>query len=121
MNKYVSAIEEVMEQLRGKEISCDFERNTSPAAQLPDTFIVWLDLSDEPESWGDGKERYFKAEVQVSIFYRNKETYLTLPAEIDAMMEKQGFQRISSMRAAQQTDTGHYARYCRYNFYERRS
>ena len=110
-----------MDTLRGKGIPCDFERNTSPAAQLPDTFVVWLDISDEPESWGDGGERYFNAEIQVSIFFRNKETYLTLPKEVDDLMAKQGFRRISAYRAPQQTDTGHYARYNRYNFFERRN
>jgi hypothetical protein len=90
------------------------------AAQLPDTFIVYFLVDDPGNAWADGKETSHETRVQISLFYRDKSIFLTVPDQIEAAFMAAGFTRVGSGRIPYQTDTKHYGWRCDFCYYERR-
>jgi len=98
----------------------DFERMLIDAAQLPDTFIVYFLVTDSGVAYADDKETSHEARVQVSLFYRDKSIFLTVPNQIETAFMAAGFMRVGSGTIPYQPDTGHYGWRCDFRYFERR-
>lgn len=121
MSKWVDQCETVLAAFKtATGIPYDFERNESPADQLPDHYIVYFLVDDEGETWGDGKESSHQPRVQVSFYYRDKADFLTIPDAIETAFVNAGFTRGPVGRIPYQPGTGHYGWRRDFYFYERR-
>ena len=98
----------------------DFEQMLIDAAQLPDTFIVYFLVDDTGITHAEGKETSHETRVQISLFYRNKSIFLTVPDQIEAAFMAANFMRVGSGRIPYQTDTRHYGWRCDFRYYEHR-
>ena len=97
-----------------------FERFDCDLSQLPDTFLVYFLVSDQPTAHYDGKEASHEVRMQVSLFYRDISVINTLPDKIIKAFTATGFKRAGCGRIPYQQNTGHYGWRCDFNFYERR-
>lgn len=97
-----------------------WRRCEAKTAQLPDTYIVYFMVDDPGETWGDGKETSHQPRVQISLYFRDKAKYLTIPDQIKAAFMAANFMRQTESELPYQTDTEHYGWYCDFNYYERR-
>jgi hypothetical protein len=98
----------------------DFERFICDTAQLPDTFIVYSLVDDPGVTHADNKETSHEARQQVSLFYRDKSIFLTVPDQIETAFMAAGFMRVGSGTIPYQPDTGHYGWRCDFRYFERR-
>lgn len=98
----------------------DFERFSGPTDQLPDTYIVYFLVDDPGASHADGVERSHEARIQVSLFYRNKSDFLTIPNQIEAAFMAAKFLRVGPGRIPYNEVTGHNGWRCDFRFYEKR-
>ena len=117
MAKWIEKIENVLAKL---SIPFAFERMSCDEKQLPDTFITYFMVANPGMAWGNGKERYAKPRIQVSLFYRDKSTFLDVPQKTIAALEECGFCRVDEGRIPYQTNTGHYGWRCDFYYYEKR-
>jgi hypothetical protein len=101
-------------------IAYDFEQYDCTAEQLPDTFIVYFLVDDIGVCYSDNVETAHEPRIQVSLFYRDKSMYLTLPHQIETAFMTCGFTRAGSGRIPFQNDTRHYGWRCDFRFYEKR-
>ena len=115
MSKWTTKVEEILANVG---LPFDFERYTGTVEQLPDTFIVYFLVDDSGKTWADGFEASRNARIQVSLFFRNKSTYLTVPDQIETAFKQGGFLRVGSGRIPYSEDTGHYGWRCDFNYYE---
>lgn len=97
-----------------------FERLEVETTQLPDTYIVYFLVDDNGKTWADGAETSHTPRIQVSLFYRQKSVYLTLPDSIETAFINAGFMRVGAGRIPYQNDTGHYGWRCDFRYNERR-
>ena len=88
--------------------------------QLPDTYIVYFLVDDNGKAWTDGNETAHEPRIQVSLFYRDKSMFKTIPTNIEAAFMTTNFMRVGSGRIPYQNDTGHYGWRCDFRFYEKR-
>lgn len=93
---------------------------TKEYPQLPDIYIVYFMVDDPGAAWADGKERSHETKIQVSLYFRDKSKYLTIPSQIEAAFMAANFMRSDSDDLPYQPDTGHYGWYCDFTYYERR-
>jgi hypothetical protein len=98
----------------------DFERFEGNTKQLPDTYIVYFLVDDVGAAWADNKETAKKPRFQVSLFYREKAVFLTVPEQIEAAFKNAGFMRVGSGRIPYSAETGHYGWRCDFRTIERR-
>ncbi len=117
MSNWVTKCEDALKTLG---FPYDFERFTADTDCLPDTFLVYFLVDNPGRAWGDGLERAREPRVQVSLFYREPSTALTVPERVENAMASVGFLRVGAGRIPYQTDTGHYGWRCDFRFYERR-
>lgn len=103
-------------------IPYDFERfkTDDDQPQLPDTYAVYFLVDDVGGAFVDGKETSHQPRVQISLFYRDKAVFLTIPDQIKTAFMGDGFTRAGEGRIPYQTDTGHYGWRCDFYHYERR-
>lgn len=121
MSKWVEAAESALADFKKQTaIPYDFERFCEQAERLPDTYVVYFLVSAPSVSSADNKERASEVRIQVSLFYRNKSTFLTIPDKIVAAFTKAGLCRAGEGRIPYQTNTGHYGWRCDFKFYEMR-
>ena len=121
MSKWVEAAESALAELKKQTaIPYNFERFCEQVERLPDTYAVYFLVSAPSVSSADNKERVYEVRIQVSLFYRNKSTFLTIPDKIIAAFTEAGFCRASEGRIPYQTNTGHCGWRCEFIFYERR-
>lgn len=114
-------VEETLEQFQiDNSIPYDFERFDCDADQLPDTFIVYFLVDDIGKTWADGKETSREPRIQISLFYRDKKTALTIPDKIEAAFMAANFMRVGGGRIPYQESTGHHGWRCDFRLYERR-
>lgn len=121
MNDWITAIESALEEFKTEtNIPYWFERFDGDEKRLPDTYIVYFLVSDSPLSSADGKERVHIPRIQVSLFYRNKATFLTVPDKITDKLTEKGFRRSTTGRIPYQQNTGHYGWRSDFTFYEKK-
>lgn len=121
MSKWVEAAESAIADFKKQTaIPCDFERFGEQVERLPDTYVVYFLVSAPSVSSADNRESAFEARIQVSLFFRNKSTFLTIPDKIVAAFTEAGFCRANEGRIPYQINTGHYGWRCEFIFYERR-
>jgi len=97
-----------------------WKRCEAAADQLPDIYIVYFMVDDPGETWADGQETSHQPRVQVSLYFRDKPKYLTIPDQIKAAFMTANFMRQSEGELPYQADTSLYGWYCDFNYYERR-
>ncbi len=117
LSEWITKSEEILETIG---LPYHLERMTCEAAQLPDTFIVYFLVDDNGKSWANNVERSRTARVQVSLFYRDLSTVLTVPEQIEAAFMADNFMRVGSGRIPYQDNTGHYGWRCDFRYYEGR-
>ena len=119
MSEWVDKTESILTAL---SIPYDFERfSTDPDnPQLPDTYIVYFLVDDVGSAYSDGKETAHQPRVQVSLYFRDKTEFLTIPDQIKAAFMSSGFTRGSEGTIPFQPDTGHYGWRQDFYSYERR-
>jgi len=93
---------------------------TGQSLQLPDTLITYTLLNDDGLTWSDGKETSHEPRIQVSLFYRDKSTFLTMPTLIETAFIQGGFLRVTARPIPYQKDTNHYGWCCDFRIYEKR-
>ena len=98
----------------------DLERMTCATTQLPDTYIVYFLVDDPGKGWADNAETSHVPRIQVSLFYRDLSTVLTIPDQIEAAFIAANFMRVGAGRIPYSEDTGHYGWRCDFRLYERR-
>jgi len=81
------------------------QRLTATGAELPDTFIVYLLVSGDPEQHADDAETQRTYQVQVSIYARGG--LVTLP-DVDAAMLAQGFTQGPERQLLYDKETRHF-------------
>jgi len=117
LSNWITACESILIALG---IPYDFERFDCTADQLPDVYIVYFLVDDSGLGYSDGAETSHEPRIQVSLFYRNKISFLTVPDQIEAAYKVANFLRVGSGTIPYQIDTGHYGWRCDFRFYERR-
>ena len=122
MNNWIDSAESALNEIAEEDkIPFDFERwEESLRGDLPDNYIVYFLVSDPTASSADGNERLHSPRIQVSLFYRNKETLLTIPDRIINKLTQKGFRRSSTGRIPYQQNTGHYGWRSDFYYLERR-
>jgi hypothetical protein len=98
----------------------DFERMDCDTDQLPDRYIVYFLVDDPPKGHADGKETSHAPRIQVSLYYRNKPDFLTIPDEIIAAFVAANFMRVGGGKLPFDDSTGHYGWRADFRLYERR-
>lgn len=86
--------------------------------QLPDTYIVYFLVDDRGKEWADGEEISRSPRIQVSLFFREKPIYSTVPSQIEAAFIQGGFLRVGSGNIPYSEITGHYGWRCDFRNYE---
>ena len=121
MSKWIEAAERALALVEKEtDIPYRFELFLEQVEQLPDTYIVYFLVSAPTVSSADNKERAYQPHIQVSLFYRNIRSFLTVPDQIIAAFANEGFRRAGEGRIPYQPNTGHYGWRCDFNFYEMR-
>ena len=98
----------------------NFERMTCDATQLPDTYVVYFLVDDSGKAWSNNEETSHTSRIQVSLFYKDLSTALTVPDQIEAAFMADNFMRVGAGRIPYQDDTGHYGWRCDFRYYEGR-
>jgi hypothetical protein len=101
-------------------IPYSINRMTCPLLQLPDTYIVYFAVDDPPMGHYDNEETSHETRIQVSLFYRDNTTFLTVPDQIESAFMADNFLRVGSGNIPYDVDTGHNGWRCDFRFYERR-
>ena len=122
MSNWIETVERALDEIASEDnIPFDFERwEESKRGDLPDTYIVYYLVADPAASSADGKERIHLPRIQISLFYRNKETILTVPDKIFSKFTQRGFRRSNTGRIPYQQNTGHYGWRSDFYYLERR-
>ena len=97
-----------------------FERMACSTTQLPDTYIVYFLVDDPGKGWADNAETSHVPRIQVSLFYRDLSTVLTIPDQIEAAFIAANFMRVGAGRIPYSDETGHYGWRCDLRLYGRR-
>lgn len=121
MSKWVEAAEKALAIIEKEtQIPYDYDRYRDEKQQLPNEYIVYFLVSAPPGLTADNKEHSYIPRIQVSFFFRNKRSFLTIPDKIVKAFTDAGFCRAGEGRIPYQTNTGHYGWRCDFNFYEKR-
>ena len=121
MNKWVEAAEEALATVKNKtNIPYNWERFSEQIDQLPDTYVVYFLVSAPTMLSADNREHAYRPRIQVSLYYRKKQSFLTVPDQIIKAFTDRGFRRAGEGRIPYQSDTGHYGWRCDFNYYETR-
>ena len=120
MSKWVDKCETVLTDIGIPFAFERFESADEHHPQLPDTYIVYFLVDDSGLTWSEGKETSHEPRIQISLFYRDKSEFLTIPDQIETAFMTAKFLHVGSGRIPYQTDTRHYGWRCDFRFYERR-
>jgi hypothetical protein len=121
LSKWIEQCETILTDFQASTgIPYDFKRNETPAAQLPDSYIVYFLVDDEGKTWSEGKETSHEPRVQVSFYYKNKPDFLIYPDQIETAFVNAGFTRGPVGDIPYQPDTSHYGWRRDFYYYERR-
>lgn len=118
MSNWTAKAEEILTSIG---LPFDFERYKSDGEQLPDTFIVYFLVDDSGKTWADGKETSKSTRIQVSLFFKKKSIYQTIPDQIETTFIQGGFLRVGSGRIPYSESTEHYGWRCDFRYYEGRN
>lgn len=121
MSKWVEAAERALAIIKqDTQIPYDYDRYHDEKDELPDEYIVYFPVSAPSALSADNKELSYIPRIQVSFFFRKKQSFLTVPDKIVKAFTDAGFCRAGEGRIPYQTNTGHYGWRCDFNFYETR-
>lgn len=122
MSKWIDMVESALNDFYTEtKIPYEFERwDESERGSFPDTYIVYFFVTDPPISSADGKERAHTPKIQVSLYYRQKKTFLTIPDQLIEKITEKGFRRATSRPIPFQQNTGHHGWCSDFIFLEKR-
>lgn len=109
MTEWLNDVETILTRIETETgIPFNFERFEGELSQLPDAHITYFLVDDVGTSHFDGKEYSHEPRIQISLFYRDKTTALTIPDKIVKAFLNAGFTRVSEGKIPYQKDTQHY-------------
>ena len=121
MSKWIEAAEKALSAIKQEtKIPYDYDHYQDEKGQLPDEYIVYFLVSAPPGLSVDNQEVSYIPRIQVSLFFRNKRSFLTIPDKIKKAFTDSGFVRAGEGRVPYQISTGHYGWRCDFIYYEER-